>query len=198
MNDFLFKYPHTDMQEINLDYILKRIAQIEAQIATIKEEIEGEIFEWVKEQLAPYQAQLDALIEEVNQLSENVDETLAAYDARITAIQQGLNQQIAAIERELQDAVTALSSLMDTKIESNNIWLLNEISENVGSLFMVINPFTGESVSIQNMVDILSEFHITVGITYDVMNTRALTYAQFNALNITYSDLLLHGHSLYQ
>lgn len=198
MNDFLFKYPHTDMQEINLDYILKRIAQIEAQIATIKEEIEGEIFEWVQEQLAPYQAQLDALIEEVNQLSENVDETLAAYDARITAIQQGLNQQIAAIERELQDAVTALSSLMDTKIESNNIWLLNEISENVGSLFMVINPFTGESVSIQNMVDILSEFHITDGITYDVMNTRALTYAQFNALNITYSDLLLHGHSLYQ
>lgn len=198
MNDFLFKYPHTDMQEINLDYILKRIAQIEAQIATIKEEIEGEIFEWVQEQLAPYQTQLDALIEEVNQLSEDVDETLAAYDARITAIQQGLNQQIAAIERELQDAVTALSSLMDTKIESNNIWLLNEISENVGSLFMVINPFTGESVSIQNMIDVLSEFHITDGITYDVMNTRALTYAQFNALNITYSDLLLHGHSLYQ
>ncbi len=198
MNDFLFKYPHTDMQEINLDYILKRIAQIEAQIATIKEEIEGEIFQWVQEQLAPYQAQLDALIEEVNQLSENVDETLAAYDARITAIQQGLNQQIAAIERELQDAVTALSSLMDTKIESNNIWLLNEISENVGSLFMVINPFTGESVSIQSMVDTLAAFHITDGITYDVMAQRALTYAQFNALNITYSDLLLHGHSLYQ
>ena len=198
MNDFLFKYPHTDMQEINLDYILKRIKQIEAQIATIKEEIEGEIFEWVQEQLAPYQEQLDALIEEVNQLSEDVDETLAAYDARITAIQQGLNQQIAAIERELQDAVTALSSLMDTKIESNNIWLLNEISENVGSLFMVINPFTGDSVSIQSMVDTLSAFHITDGITYDTMNTRALTYAQFNALNITYSDLLLHGHSLYQ
>lgn len=195
---FLFKYPHTDFQEINLDYILKRISQIEAQIATIKEEIEGEIFEWVQEQLAPYQEQLDALVREVTELSENVDETLAAYDARITAIQQGLNQQIANIERELQDTVTALSSLMDTKIESNNIWLLNEISENVGSLFMVINPFTGESVSIQSMIDTLSAFHITDGITYDTMNTRALTYAQFNALNITYSDLLLHGHSLYQ
>ena len=195
---FLFKYPHSSFEEINLDYILKRIAEIETQIKTIKEEIEGEIFEWVQEQLAPYEEQLNALIEEVNNLSEYVTETLNAYDERINEIQRGLNEQIAGIERELQDAVVALSSLMDTKIESNNIWLLNEISENVGSLFMVINPFTGDSVSIQSMIDTLSEFHITDGITYDTMNTRALTYNQFDALNITYSDLLLHGHSLYQ
>lgn len=195
---FLFKYPHSSFEEINLDYILKRIAEIETQIKTIKEEIEGEIFEWVQEQLAPYEEQLNALIEEVNNLSEYVTETLNAYDERINEIQRGLNEQIAQIERELQDAVVALSSLMDTKIESNNIWLLNEISENVGSLFMVINPFTGDSVSIQSMIDTLSEFHITDGITYDTMNTRALTYNQFDALNITYSDLLLHGHSLYQ
>lgn len=195
---FLFKYPHSSFEEINLDYILKRIAEIETQIKTIKEEIEGEIFEWVQEQLAPYEEKLNALIEEVNNLSENVTETLNDYDERINEIQRGLNEQIADIERELQDAVVALSSLMDTKIESNNIWLLNEISENVGSLFTVINPFTGTSVSIQSMIDTLSAFHITDGITYDTMNTRALTYAQFNALNITYSDLLLHGHSLYQ
>lgn len=194
---FLFKYPHSSFEEINLDYILKRITEIETQIKTIKEEIEGEIFEWVQEQLAPYEEQLNALIEEVNNLSEDVHETLSAYDERINQIQRGLNEQIANIERELQDAVVALSSLMDTKIESNNIWLLNEISENVGSLFMVINPFTGESVSIQSMVDTLSAFHIVDGIDYDTMNTRALTYAQFNALNITYSDLLLHGNTLY-
>lgn len=194
---FLFKYPHSSFEEINLDYILKRIAEIESQIKTIKEEIEGEIFEWVQEQLAPYEEQLNALIEEVNNLSEYVTETLNAYDERIDEIQRGLNEQIANIERELQDAVVALSGLMDTKIESNNIWLLNEISENVGSLFMVINPFTGDSVSIQSMIDTLSEFHITDGINYDTMNLRALTYNQFNALNITYSDLLLHGHSLY-
>lgn len=194
---FLFKYPHTSFEEINLDYILKRIAQIEVQIKTIKEEIEGEIFEWVQEQLAPYEQQLNDLINEVNTLSTNVDNTLSAYDARITAIQNSLNAQIAQIQRELNDTSVALSNLMDTKIESNNLWLLNEISENVGNLFMVVDPFTGTSVSIQSMIDKLSEFHITDGITYSTMNSRALTYTQFNALNITYSDLLLHGHSLY-
>lgn len=194
---FLFKYPHTSFEEINLDYILKRIAEIENQIKNIKDEIEAEIFEWVQEQLAPYEQQLNDLINEVETLSTNVDETLRAYDARITEIQNNLNAQIREIQRELEDTSVALSNLMDTKIESNNLWLLNEISENVGNLFMVIDPFTGVSVSIQSMIDKLSEFHITDGITYSTMNSRALTYTQFNALNITYSDLLLHGHSLY-
>lgn len=194
---FLFKYPHTSFEEINLDYILKRIAEIENQIKTIKDEIEAEIFEWVQEQLAPYEQQLNDLINEVETLSTNVDTTLRAYDARITEIQNNLNAQIREIQRELADTSVALSNLMDTKIESNNLWLLNEISENVGNLFMVIDPFTGVSVSIQSMIDKLAEFHITDGITYSTMNSRALTYTQFNALNITYSDLLLHGHSLY-
>ena len=194
---FLFKYPHSSFEEINLDYILKRIAEIENQIKNIKEEIEGEIFDWVQEQLDPIEEELQGLMREVQTLSDNVTATLRAYDERLDTIQRNLDNQITAIERELSEAVDALSGLMDTKIEQNNIWLLNEISENVGALFMVINPFTGESISIQNMIDILCNFHITDGITYDTMNLRALTYAQFNALNITYEDLLMHGHSLY-
>lgn len=196
-DNFIFKYPHTDYQELNLDYILKRITEIENSIATIKEQIEGEIFEWVQEQLAPYEKQLNDLIIEVNNLSEQVDTTLAQYDARITAIDNHVAIELAQIRREMLENSEALSALMDLKIENNNVYLLNEISQNVGSLFFVVNPFTGDHVPIQNMIDILSEFHITDGITYAVMNTRALTYAQFNALNITYSDLLMHGHTLY-
>ena len=194
---FMFKYPHTDYQELNLDYILKRIAEIENSIKTIKEQIEGEIFEWVQEQLAPYEQQLNDLIIEVNNLSENVDATLASYDARITAIDNHVALELANIRREIADNTAALSALMDLKIDNNNVYLLNQISQDVGSLFTVVNPFTGEHVSIQNMIDILAQFHITDGITYQTMNTRALTYAQFNALNITYSDLLMHGHTLY-
>ena len=195
---FLWKYPHTSYEEINLDYILKRIKEIEVQIETIKEEIEGEIFEWVQEQLQPFEDELQNLINEVTSLESTVTTTLEAYDARITLIQQGLNAQIAAIERELQDAVVALNLLTDTKIEQNNIWLLNQISENVGDLFQVLNPFTGTMMSIQEMIDYLSAFHIVDGIDYDTMNTRALTYSAFNALSISYTDLTLHGNTYYQ
>lgn len=194
---FLWKYPHTSFEEINLDYILKRIEQIEIQIKTIKEEIEGEIFEWVQEQIAPIEEELNKLIADVTSLEKNVTDTLEAYDKRIDDIQTALDAQIAQIKKDLVDSINAVNALTDTKIEQNNIWLLNEISRNVGDLFQVLNPFTGTMMSIQEMIDYLSAFHIVDGIDYDTMNTRALTYSVWNGLAMTYTDLTLHGNTIY-
>ena len=194
---FLWKYPHTSFEEINLDYILKRIKQIEIQIETIKEEIEGEIFEWVQEQIAPIEEELNKLIADVTSLEKNVTDTLEAYDKRIDDIQTALDAQIAQIKKDLIDSINAVNALTDTKIEQNNTWLLNEISHNVGDLFQVLNPFTGTMMSIQEMIDYLSSFHIVDGIDYDTMNTRALTYNVWNGLAMTYTDLTLHGNSIY-
>ena len=191
------EYPYLNLNDLNLDYLLKRIRLIETKIQTIKEEIEGEIFEWVQEQLRPFEEQLNALIEEVNNLSENVTETLEAYDERITNFEISVNNKIAAIRQDLVNAINAVNELTDLKIEQNNTWLLNEISQNVGDLFQVLNPFTGTYMSIQEMIDYLSAFHINDAIDYDTMAARALTYNAFAALNITYTDLTLHGNTLY-
>lgn len=191
------EYPYINVNDLNLDYLLNRVKKIEIQIKTIKEEIEGEIFEWVQEQLKPFEEQLAALIEEVNTLSENVEETLNAYDQRITDFENLVNELIAGIRQDLVNGITATNELTDLKIEQNNTWLLNEISQNVGDLFQVLNPFTGTIMSIQEMIDYLSAFHINDAIDYDTMAARALTYNDFAALNITYTDLTLHGNSLY-
>lgn len=190
-------YPYLNVNDLNLDYLLNRIKKIEDQIKTIKEEIEGEIFEWVQEQLRPFEEQLAALIEEVNTLSENVEETLNAYDERITDFENLVNDLIAGIRQDLVNGITATNELTDLKIEQNNTWLLNEISQNVGDLFQVLNPFTGTIMSIQEMIDYLSAFHINDAIDYDTMAARALTYNDFAALTITYTDLTLHGNTLY-
>lgn len=191
------EYPYLNVNDLNLDYLLNRVKKIEDQIKTIKEEIEGEIFEWVQEQLKPFEEQLAALIEEVNTLSENVEETLNAYDQRITNFENLVNDLIAGIRQDLINGITATNELTDLKIEQNNTWLLNEISQNVGDLFQVLNPFTGTIMSIQEMIDYLSAFHINDAIDYDTMAARALTYNDFAALNITYTDLTLHGNTLY-
>ncbi len=191
------QYPYINENDLNLDYLLKRIKVVEESIQGIKESIEGEIFEWVQEQLVPYETELNNLINQVNALSANVTATLAAYDLKITALQNQVNAFILQIQQDLLNQANALSDLMDTKIANNNITLMAEITQNVGNLFLVINPFTGELVTIQSMIDTLSYYHINDGIDYQTMNSRALTYNQFNALNITYSDLLLHGNTLY-
>ena len=192
------KYPYTDFHELNADFLLQRMKAIETQIATIKEEIEGEIFEWVQEQLAPYEKQLNDLIAEVKNLEETTEATLAAYDTRITNFINDVNAALGQMRTDLVNSIQAVNDLTDLKIDQNNTWLLNEISENVGDLFMVLNPFTGTMMTIQAMVDYLSAFHIVDGIDYDTMNTRALTYNAWNALNMTYTDLTLHGNTYYQ
>ena len=194
---FFNKYPYTDFHELNADFLLQRVKSIEEQIAGIKEEIEGEIFEWVQEQLAPYQEQLDALIKEVEDLSEETEETLAAYDQRITDFVNTVNGALQQMRQDLANSIQAVNDLTDLKIEQNNTYLLNQISENVGSLFQVLNPFTGLMTSIQDMVDYLSAFHIVDGIDYSTMNTRALTYNTWNGLSMTYTDLTLHGGTIY-
>lgn len=191
------QYPYINENDLNLDYLLKRIKVVEESIQGIKESIEGEIFEWVQQQLVPYETELNNLINQVNTLSANVTATLAAYDLKITALQNQVNAFILQVQQDLINQANALSDLMDTKIANNNITLMAEITQNVGNLFLVINPFTGELVTIQSMIDTLSYYHINDGIDYQTMNSRALTYNQFNALNITYSDLLLHGNTLY-
>lgn len=191
------EYPYLNVNDLNLDYLLNRIKKIEDQIKNIKEEIEGEIFDWVQEQLKPFEDQLAALIEEVNNLSENVEETLNAYDQRITDFENLVNNLIAGIRQDLVNGIAATNELTDLKIEQNNTWLLNEISQNVGDLFQVLNPFTGTIMSIQEMIDYLSAFHINDAIDYDTMTARALTYNDFAALNMTYTDLTLHGNTLY-
>lgn len=195
--DFIAKYPYTDFHELNADYLLYRLKNVEDQIANIKESIESEVFEWVQEQLKPFEDTLNDLINEVTQLEEDTREALEGYDQRITDFINQVNDELAEIRQELIDSIQAVNDLTDLKIEQNNLYLLNEITQNVGDLFVVMNPFTGETVTIQAMVDYLSQFHITDAITYTDMASRALTYNQFNALNITYTDLTLHGDSLY-
>ena len=196
-NEFMNKYPYTDFHELNADYLLKRLKDVEKKLDTIKEDIESEVLAWVQTQLEPYERQLNNLITEVQNLERSTEETLAQYDTRINNFINQINAQIVEIRTELVNSINAVNALTDLKIEQNNIYLLNEITENVGNLFMVLNPFTGEMVTIQDMVDYLSAFHINDAIDYDTMATRALTYTQVDALNISYTDLTLHGNTLY-
>lgn len=197
MTNFFNKYPYTDFHELNADYLLERLKTIEAQMADLEETIKAEVLVWVQEQLEPYKIQIEELIDEVNNLAEETKETLEEYDQKITDLVNLVNDELADIRAELIASIQAVNDLTDIKIENNNMYLLNEITQNVGDLFVVLNPFTGETVTIQSMIDYLAAFHITDGITYTDMNTRALTYAQFNALGIDYTNLTLHGNTLY-
>lgn len=194
---FFNEYPYTNYHNLNLDWVIGKLKEVESSIVGIKEAIEGDVRAYVEETLRPYEIRLNSLIEEVGSLTDEVSDILAQYDREIDQFKADVNVAIEKIRRDLQTSIDAVNALTDTKIENNNIYLLNQISENFGAAVRVVNPFTGSWVSIQEMVDYLSDFHISDSITYTEMIERALTYNQFAALNITYTQLLLNGNTLY-
>lgn len=194
---FFNQYPYTNYHNLNLDWVMNKLKEVEQSIVGIKEAIEGDVRIYVEETLRPYENRLNALVAEVENLADGVDTTLIEYAREIDQFKIDVNEAIAKIRRDLQTSIDAVNALTDTKIENNNIYLLNQISENFGAAVRVVNPFTGSWVSIQEMVDYLSDFHISDSITYEEMADRALTYNQFVALGITYTQLLLNGNTLY-
>ena len=158
------QYPYQNVNDLNLDYLLNKIKEIEGRLDNIKSEIEGEIFAWVREQLEPYERELAELMREVESLSATTDATLRAYDARINNFINSINDEIIAIRAELAASIQAVNDLTDLKIKQNNDYIIAKVSEQVGDMIEVLNPFTGTMYTLQDMIDYLAAFHIVDGI----------------------------------
>ena len=191
-------YPYTDFHELNLDWLLERLTKVESRIDGIKEEVEKDMKEYVDAQMSPYVTKLNQLIAQVNALDSKVTETLEDYAAEIVAFEKQVDDKIDQIQKNIANQIEAVNLLTDTKIEQNNVYIIDQVQKSLGNVVMVVNPFDGSKVTIQQMVDILAAYHITDALTYLVMADRALTYEQFNNLNLTYTQLLLHGNTDYK
>ena len=83
----------------------------------------------------------------------------------------------------------------DVSIEQNNEYLLEEITkQSIG--IKVLNPFTGEHIPIQDMIDYLSDFHMQNAILVNTVVGRNNTVNQMIAYNATCTDLAINGATI--
>lgn len=190
------KYPYTDLHELNLDWILKEMKDLQAAMAglleTAIEEATKAAKEYVDEQLAVIEADFAELQRNFNTLNDNV----TALNNAFNAFTANINAQITALKTYIDDALQAQTLQTQLLIAQNNEYLLSEM-ETYLTQIKVINYFTGEKVTIQDMFNYLAQLHLTDSIDYDTMAYRALTYTYLAGLNINYTNLAMHGNTLY-
>ena len=200
-------YPYTDFNELNLDWLIQKMKDLESRIDglhdELKAELTAELTVYVNNRLAVTEAKFEVLKADVEHelgvIEANFDLLRGQFNDLDHAMDDYIdyiNGRVADIQSEITADIAGVNARTDALIASNNEYLLSQM-ETYLSRIKVINYFTGEQVSIQDMFNYLAGLHLTDAIDYDTMALRAKTYTEFANMNMTYTNLAMHGNTLY-
>lgn len=187
-----YEYPYTDPNRYNSDWLLNKMKELEGRLDGILEEALKLTMEYVDTRLSEYQAQITQIRKEIQAVSDRTDELSAEMVEQVMRL-EGL---ISDAERQAESLFVIANNRTDLQIERNNEYIFREIEDNILSNITVINYFTGEHVTVQEMFDYLASLHLQNAITYNGLRDKNLTYTELIAKSITYTELVKNGATL--
>ena len=179
------------MQElnVNLDSLEERVKQ--ASIEASKEYVDSRLSE---------------VLEDFAELSQEVADLRQYFDSQVQTLQSNYNIFVNAVRNELdrmterindfdqtiKNDIIGVNALTDLKIQQNNTYILDEVAKGVVNV-RVINFFTGERVTVQEMFDYLCGLHATDTPTVQEMIDANKTVGELIALGHTVGDWVRYG-----
>lgn len=138
--------------------------------------------------------------EKVNAQTQLVENAVADVNALAIRLQLAFDNLVTQVEEDYEKlkedteaSIQASNARTDLRIAENNEWILEHMSEELASI-KVVNYFTGEKISVQDMFDYLATFHLENAITYNQLYAKDITYSELIALNMTYTQLATNGN----
>lgn len=193
------------MESINkLTYKINEVIDAFAELrGDILEEAKAYTDEAIAEKLADVNEKIDEINELIDEINENYNSFINYINGEFDDFVEEVNKQIELVnnmltlmEDKLEGELLNQYNQLVLMIQQNNEYLLSEMGKFLNQI-KVINYFTGEEETIQDMFDYLARLHLTDSITYTIMAQRNKTYTQLANMNINYTNLVLHGNTLY-
>ena len=184
-----YEYPYTDPNRYNADWLLNKMKELEGRLDGILEEAVNLTKEYVDESLAGYQTQISEIRLEIKKLYTQDDEISAEIVRQVAR----LEELISDAESKAENLFLMANNRTDKQIERNNEYIFSEIEDNILANISVINYFTGERTTVQNMFDYLAALHLQNSITYTELASKNLTYTALIEKSITYTELVKNG-----
>lgn len=202
---FDHKYPYSDYHELNLTWVIEKIQELNVNLTTLEERVKAETLEATKDYV---DSRMADIISEFNALSNEVESLRLYFDNKVAELQGQYNIFIVAVRNQLdimsarieefdqtiKNDIIGVNALTDLKIEQNNEYILEKVAEGLVNI-KVINYFTGQLTSVQDMFNYLSQFHLEDAISYSELAGANITYNDYVALHMTYTELAQKGKS---
>lgn len=195
------EFPYTDFHELNLDWILKKVQEMEDRLNSFEETVLKKANKYTDDEILKLSEKISKefvdFTNEVTLKISNIDEQYENFTKYVNNRIELMESELVNINNYVQTILKQANEYTQNAIANNNEYIISETTKALSSV-KVINYFTGEKVSVQDMFDYLCQFHLENAINYTVMASREKTYTQFNNLNMTYTQLALNGGSLYK
>ena len=195
MSNFYSEYPYTDIHELNLDWILKKMRELEELVANIKEDILAEANAYTDAKALILQGNIDALANDVNAFKIEINDKVDTLNAETVTRLNKLDQDVIDLYTYVDNQIVIANARTDQAILNAKEDIYEHMTEELGKI-KVINYFTGDLISVQDMFNYLASLHATDGITYSQLEGRNKTYAALAALNVSYGDIVMHGNTI--
>lgn len=210
------EYPYTNFHDLNMDWILKTLKSIDADITTLNEwkaarEIRDQ---WLDDSIEDLNTKYEALValyntfvDEVNarfdalseQITDQVNALEASVNARVTALEAQINRQLADLAAELRAEVTAFKNEVNALLLVYNNRIVNveeglvRVENMIPNMMNIIDPYTGQQSTIVNVIYEIVNRTKQNALTASAYDAAQLTATAYDALNLSAYEYDFNG-----
>lgn len=172
--------------------LYKKLEEVIAEVNAIDQEAIQQALDDMRAEIAKFEAQIQ---KQYNALDEKYQKLYEELNNSIIDLADTTAASLEELDKKIYNLGESLKDIMDLKIEENNEYIFESISSEIIGI-KVLNYFTGEKVTVQEMFDYLAQLHAADGITVTELIARQKTVDELIALKFTYTQLTQNGKNI--
>lgn len=172
--------------------LYKKLEEVIAEVNEIDQDAIQQALDDMRAEIAKFETQIQ---KQYNALDEKYQKLYEELNTSILELADTTAASLEELDTKIYNLGESLKDIMDLKIEENNEYIFESIASEIIGI-KVLNYFTGEKVTVQEMFDYLAQLHAADGITVTELITRQKTVDELIALKFTYTQLAQNGKNI--
>ena len=155
--------------------LTQKVNEVIDNVNAIEVDILNDANSYTDSQVQEALSDVSKTVNEIISLKEELERNYSEFTNLTNAQLVLLGNRIDSTNKRIDETIVAVNEYTNLAIDQNNSYILSNLSQYLSQV-KVINFFTGESVSIQGMIDYLAMLHVENALNYDMLIDNSVTY----------------------